>query len=88
MTQKRLVHSTKMEIHTSTYHIAVYACSNGRHSAETQLADGTMIINDADSLEEVLAVHNNILSLAVQAHEIRQQTRTNCGWNSFKSSRR
>ncbi|WP_243374068.1 hypothetical protein [Geotalea sp. SG265] len=88
MMRKRLVHSSKLEIRTSTYHIAVYAYGNGRHSAETQLADSTMIINDADSLEEVLAVHKNILSLAVQAREIRQQTRNAWGWRFFKSSRK
>ena len=67
------MHSAQMYIHTSTYHIHVYVCSNGRHTAETRLADRSMIINDADSLEEVLAVHANILPLAVHAREVRQK---------------
>lgn len=75
MTKKTLVHKTFINIHGNDYPIMVYSCANGRHSAETILGTKDIIINDAGSLEEVLAIHKKLLPLAVYAHEIRQRSK-------------
>ncbi len=75
MTNRILVHKSFIHINGNDYPIMVYSCPNGRHSAETALGTNDIIINDAASLEEVLAKHKRLLPLAVYAHGIRQRSK-------------
>jgi hypothetical protein len=75
LTEQKLVHKTEIKLHGDSYQIMVYCREDGRHFAQTHLAEDDIIINDGASLEEVLAKHEQLLPLAVTSRKIRQDYR-------------
>lgn len=72
-----LVHQSHLEVHGASYQIFVYCRQDGRHFAQTHLGGDDIIINDGDTLEEVLSRHQRLLPLAVGSRMISRELR-NC----------
>lgn len=65
-----LVHKSIFHIAGQDYEVAVYTRPDGAHVAKTSFSPVDVIINDALSLEEVLAKHRRVLPLAVNSRKI------------------
>lgn len=65
-----LVHTSIFHIAGQDYEVAVFTRPDGAHVAKTSFSPVDVIINDALSLEEVLAKHRRVLPLAVNSRQI------------------
>jgi len=71
MSLEQLVHRCDMDVAGTAYEVLVYIRNDGRHIAKTCFSSEDIIINDADSLADVLKKHRQLLPLAVNSREIR-----------------
>ena len=69
MEELQLVHQTEIELNGDRYTVTVFCRADGRHVAKTRFENDD-IINDGDSLEEVLAKHENLLPLAISSRRV------------------
>lgn len=72
MEELRLVHQTEIEMNGDRYAVKVFCRTDGRHVAKTRFEDDD-IINDGDSLEEVLAKHESLLPLAISSRRMMKE---------------
>lgn len=75
MENLRLVHETRLAVGEDSYTVTVYCRTDGRHFAKTSFSEDDIIINDGDTLEEVLDKHERLLPLAVSSRQMRQSLR-------------
>lgn len=76
MRKDMLVYNSEVTIDGEEYTISVYCKADGRHYAKTYLTEHDIIINDADSVSEVLEVHRGLLPLAVTARRSREHLKS------------
>lgn len=69
MEELELVHQTEIEMNGDRYTVTVFCRADGRHVAKTRFENDD-IINDGDSLEEVLAKHESLLPLAISSRRV------------------
>jgi len=68
-----LVHQKTIEIGGESYLISVYSRADGRHFATTYFSDFDVIINDGVSLQEALAIQEQLLPLAVNSRKLMRE---------------
>jgi hypothetical protein len=72
---EHLVHRCEFPIGYERYEVLVYSRPDGSHIAKTFFTDDDVIINDGDSVEDVLAKHQRLLPLAVNSRQILREFR-------------
>lgn len=75
MSSETLVHRAEVELNGDRYEILVYSRDDGRFFARTSFAADDIIIHDGPTLEEVLARHEKVLSLAVSSRNVLQMVK-------------
>lgn len=70
MNNETLVHESEIEISGDRYTINVFCRTDGRHFARTRFGDDDIIINDGNSLAEVLDKHEKLLPLAISSRQM------------------
>lgn len=70
-----LVHQSEVELLGECYTIAVFSRDDGRYVATTRFADDDIIINDGESLEDVLSRHERLLPLAISSRKMLRESR-------------
>ena len=69
------VHTAKIEVDGEFYSVEVYCKIDGRHYSKTFLNETDIIINDGESLHDVMKVSSGLLPLAIRAHKSRDAMR-------------
>lgn len=69
MEELKLVHQTEIEMNGDRYTVTVFCRADGRHVAKTRFENDD-IINDGNSLEEVLTKHASLLPLAISSRRV------------------
>jgi hypothetical protein len=75
MNEEVLVHSTEISLDGSRFEINVYCRIDGKYFAKTRFGENDIIINDGNSLEDVLTKHEMILPLAVTSRHLLHQVK-------------
>ncbi len=70
-----IVHTDKIEVDGESYSVEVYCRRDGRHYSKTFLNETDIIINDGQSLHDVMKVSSELLPLAIKAHKSRDAMR-------------
>ena len=69
MEELQLVHQAEIEVNGDRYTVTVFCRPDGRHVAKTRFENDD-IINDGDSLDEVLTKHKRLLPLAISSRRV------------------
>lgn len=69
----RLVHEGTVSFQGEEFEVKVFCRDDGRHFAKTSFSDSDVIINDGQTLEEVLHRHSELLPLAVTSRRMKGQ---------------
>ena len=85
MTVETLVHKAEVELNGDLYEILVFCREDGRYFARTSFGENDIIIHDGPSLEDVLAKHEKVLSLAVTSRNVLQMVKT--GFTKYGAER-
>lgn len=66
----KLVHEGTLSVQGEEFEVKVFCRDDGRHFAKTSFSDSDVIINDGQTLEEVLSRHQELLPLAVRSRRM------------------
>ncbi|GAB4301887.1 MAG: hypothetical protein Fur0034_16170 [Desulfuromonadia bacterium] len=69
----RLVHEGTVTVQGEEFEVKVFCREDGRHFAKTSFSESDVIINDGQTLDDVLNRHRELLPLAVSSRRMRSE---------------
>ena len=76
MSGESLVHKSVVDLNGDRYEILVFCREDGRFFARTSFGENDIIIHDGPSLEDVLAKHEKVLSLAITSRHVQHMVKS------------
>lgn len=69
----KLVHEGTVTVQGEEFEVKVFCREDGRHFAKTSFSESDVIINDGQTLDDVLNRHRELLPLAVSSRRMRSE---------------